>query len=390
MSVVPFRTIFAFTFPAPVCTYDEEENETKLDTLSSSTNKSGITEILQKVYEQIQNHIDDQIKIYTNEFIPELNHKKCMCITEVVENNPTSSSTRQVGLTHRQVNLMEMSSHLSLLGFKLFPIEGRLRYDLTTFKPLDLCYDICYIRHGKTEGNTEPRIYQGQVDYLANFLNEIGLKQAQDAAEKLKQLQVNGQPWTPQVLFSSPLGRALQTAKPILKAFTGLDHAVVDGLKEMAFGQWDNSKVEDIEKTNIAHLFYLKQNVFVKDFNSHDVVESQQLLPPPSSVCYHRDYPGTRHIPSENFLEVITRSRATLLALNHHPLILKSQSSNKTQQPQLPSRVKVIMVGHSMAGAAASILMGHGKCDADGFLGFDGTYIMPNATPTMLLPMQAK
>lgn len=44
------------------------------------------------------------------------------------------------------------------------------------------------------------------------------------------------------------------------------------------------------------------------------------------------------------------------------------------------------MYGHSMAGAAISILLGHGKqFDAQGSLGFDGKYIMPNATPTMLL-----
>lgn len=38
-----------------------------------------------------------------------------------------------------------------------------------------------------------------------------------------------------------------------------------------------------------------------------------------------------------------------------------------------------------MAGAAISVLMGHGKkINNEGALGFDGKYIMPNATPTML------
>ena len=50
----------------------------------------------------------------------------------------------------------------------------------------------------------------------------------------------------------------------------------------------------------------------------------------------------------------------------------------------------VLCFGHSMAGAALSILLGKGKSadpektDGTGFLGFDGPYIMPNATPVFL------
>lgn len=47
---------------------------------------------------------------------------------------------------------------------------------------------------------------------------------------------------------------------------------------------------------------------------------------------------------------------------------------------------QVVIYGHSMAGAAISILMGYGQTDASGWLGFDGNYIMPNATPTLLIP----
>ena len=42
----------------------------------------------------------------------------------------------------------------------------------------------------------------------------------------------------------------------------------------------------------------------------------------------------------------------------------------------------IIIYGHSMAGAALGILTGNGKqVDGETFLGFDGKYIMPNATP---------
>ncbi|KAH8080966.1 Histidine phosphatase [Aureococcus anophagefferens] len=48
--------------------------------------------------------------------------------------------------------------------------------------------ELWYCRHGKTTGNTEPRVYQGYVDEPSNALNEIGLQQAEDAAQKLEAL----------------------------------------------------------------------------------------------------------------------------------------------------------------------------------------------------------
>ena len=45
----------------------------------------------------------------------------------------------------------------------------------------------------------------------------------------------------------------------------------------------------------------------------------------------------------------------------------------------------VVMYGHSMCGAALAILTGNGKqVDGENYLGFDGKYIMPNATPVYL------
>ena len=45
----------------------------------------------------------------------------------------------------------------------------------------------------------------------------------------------------------------------------------------------------------------------------------------------------------------------------------------------------VLMYGHSMAGAAIGVLTGEGKVvDGESYLGFDGKYILPNATPVFL------
>ena len=45
----------------------------------------------------------------------------------------------------------------------------------------------------------------------------------------------------------------------------------------------------------------------------------------------------------------------------------------------------VLVYGHSMAGAAIGVLTGEGKVvDGESYLGFDGKYILPNATPVFL------
>ena len=67
-------------------------------------------------------------------------------------------------------------------------------------KRLPLCFDLIYCRHGKTTGNTEPRVYQGYVDEPNNALNEIGLQQAEDAADKLDGMQLS-----PDLVVLSPL-----------------------------------------------------------------------------------------------------------------------------------------------------------------------------------------
>ena len=71
------------------------------------------------------------------------------------------------------------------------------------------------------------------------------------------------------------------------------------------------------------------------------------------------------------------RMRGVLTRLNERMAPLAKQGR----------RPLVLMYGHSMAGAALSILTGNGKVvDGETYLGFDGKYIMPNATPVYLCP----
>ena len=73
------------------------------------------------------------------------------------------------------------------LGLSLDASTGTISYS-STFKAPSFPFELWYCRHGKTTGNTEPRVYQGYVDEPSNALNDVGLQQAQDAADKLEAL----------------------------------------------------------------------------------------------------------------------------------------------------------------------------------------------------------
>lgn len=246
-------------------------------------------------------------------------------------------------------------------GFTVNPEDGHIRY-AKTFKPLILEYDVVYVRHGKTEGNTEPRIYQGDVDYWENELTEVGRKQAEDAADRIEEM-MQKENWKPDLIVLSPLDRAIKTAAPFMARHPSIPHQVNSNTKEMAFGEWDNVKVIDIAPDNIAHLFYLDQNVLVTDPSGAHIVKEG----------FKGRTPGEK-IPAETFVDVIDRMANAVLNLE----------TNIDDR-----RAQVMFFGHSMAGAALSMLLGHGKpIDSTGALGFDGKYIMPNATPTRLPPRE--
>lgn len=83
------------------------------------------------------------------------------------------------------------------------------------------------VRHGETDWNKERRI-QGQVDIP---LNEFGRNLARKTAVGLKEI-----PFA--VCFSSPLGRAKETAELILE---GREISIIEDkrLMEMGFAEWE-------------------------------------------------------------------------------------------------------------------------------------------------------
>lgn len=101
-----------------------------------------------------------------------------------------------------------------------------------------------FMRHGETVWNTERR-YQGMTDIE---LSEEGLRQAECAAERFKNIHIDK-------IYCSPLKRAVATAKPIADV-KGLEVISEDAFREIHFGEWEGKTVPEL--TEIYGESYLR------------------------------------------------------------------------------------------------------------------------------------
>lgn len=102
--------------------------------------------------------------------------------------------------------------------------------------------EIYLVRHGETDFNLEGR-YQGQLD---SPLTEYGMEQVSDVAHMLS---VTLNDMDSVGVFSSPLGRTLQTTKIICNALD-YDFGKVkldDRLMEVSLGSWNGLTIREIE-----------------------------------------------------------------------------------------------------------------------------------------------
>ena len=95
---------------------------------------------------------------------------------------------------------------------------------------------IVLVRHGQTDWNLR-YCFQGQTDVP---LNAEGLAQAERLAERFAQ-------WPAEVVYSSPLQRALSTAQALAKP-RRLCTVVLEGLKEINFGAWEGRSILGMER----------------------------------------------------------------------------------------------------------------------------------------------
>lgn len=117
--------------------------------------------------------------------------------------------------------------------------------------PLSLPYRLILVRHGETDWNREGRLQGGQDIPL----NDLGRRQAAEAAGRLKALAPN---YAELPYIASPMQRARETMD-ILRAELDLPagtYAVEDRLRELTFGEWEGFTWRDIRKAEReqAHL----------------------------------------------------------------------------------------------------------------------------------------
>jgi broad specificity phosphatase PhoE len=96
-----------------------------------------------------------------------------------------------------------------------------------------------FLRHKETTASQTC----GYCDTLDPDLTPEGYQMAENFADAYKFL-----PWT--AVFSSPLRRAVAPAKPLCKAI-GLPMQLKEGLKEIAYGQWEGKTPEEVTRGNL-------------------------------------------------------------------------------------------------------------------------------------------
>jgi broad specificity phosphatase PhoE len=97
-----------------------------------------------------------------------------------------------------------------------------------------------FLRHGETAWNTEGRMC-GSTDVP---LSDVGRRQAQVLAVRMKPILVDA-------LYSSPLQRALETARLIGEA-VGREPVVDHRLAELNYGTWEGVTFEEIKRATPA------------------------------------------------------------------------------------------------------------------------------------------
>ena len=97
------------------------------------------------------------------------------------------------------------------------------------------------VRHGETTHNVAG-IAQGWQD---SELSDRGREQVRRLADRLKSFAID-------TIYSSPLGRAVTTAKEIERA-TGAPIHLLDDLREMNYGNWEGKSFLDVRKTDEHH-----------------------------------------------------------------------------------------------------------------------------------------
>lgn len=118
------------------------------------------------------------------------------------------------------------------------------------------------VRHGETEANIGD-IYSGWTDFP---LTEKGSKAIKATAEALKRYE------NIEIIYSSPLNRALTTAK-VISASINKEIKIVDNLREMNFGIFDGK-----ERRHIQESYAKEWKSWIEDYVNYRIPEGENLI----------------------------------------------------------------------------------------------------------------
>lgn len=93
------------------------------------------------------------------------------------------------------------------------------------------------MRHGHVEG-IHPERFRGRAELP---LSALGESQARALAQRL------AAHFSPVALYTSPMARSIATGAPIAQAL-GLPSVVLDGLRDLDYGQWQGMTHEDVSQ----------------------------------------------------------------------------------------------------------------------------------------------
>ena len=133
---------------------------------------------------------------------------------------------------------------------------------------------VILVRHGHTP--TTGKILPGRAKGL--HLSDLGKEQAAKVASNLEPLR------KVKAVYSSPMERTIETAKPIAKAF-GMKVQRHQGLIEADFGKWTGRKLSDLRKLNDWEKVQKNPSLFrFPDGESFMEIQSR-MVTAVSSIC---------------------------------------------------------------------------------------------------------
>ena len=109
--------------------------------------------------------------------------------------------------------------------------------------------DLYLLRHGQTPTSKENR-FTGRID---PSLTEAGRAMAEAFGVGYAQL-----PWS--AIYVSPMTRARETAAPLCRR-VGLEPVIEEGLSEIAYGEWEGMKQEEVRERFPEAFAYWAQDV---------------------------------------------------------------------------------------------------------------------------------